>query len=109
MSTQRTCDQSGSSRSAMSRATPTTERPVAPSPVRLSTSRETREAAWNRASRPDVVVPSRRAAVSARRTCPWISRSPTTIESSPLATENRWAAASVPVRTRRCVSTCAAV
>ena len=38
MSTQRTADQSGSSRSAMSSATPTTERPVAPSPVRLSTS-----------------------------------------------------------------------
>ena len=38
MSTQRTADQSGSCRSAMSSATPTTERPVAPSPVRLSTS-----------------------------------------------------------------------
>ena len=73
-------------------------RPAKPTRVRFWTVLDVRDARWNRRSRSLVVVPARRADSSARDTCPAISASPTTSDSSPLETAKRWPAISVPER-----------
>ena len=70
-----------------------------PSCVRLRTPRLVCVAFWKRRSSSLLVMPSARAASSARRTWPEISSSPTTTDSRPLVTANRWAATSAPLWT----------
>ena len=72
------------------------------------TSREVRVARWKSRSSPLDEVPSARAAVRARWTWPEISSSPTTSDSSPELTANRWWATPWPEWMRAvCRNTCA--
>ena len=74
---------------ASSRARRTSERAAPPTAVLFRTSRLVCVAFWNSCSRSRLVVPARRALLSARCTCPEISSSPTTTDSSPDVTANR--------------------
>ena len=80
----------------MSRPTLTTERPDSCSRVSALTRREVCRAALMTLVRVPDASPEACAAFRARRSCPVISRSPTTIDSSPEATRNRWVRASSP-------------
>ncbi len=84
---------------ASSRASRTSDRPAPPMAVCVLTPRLVCVARWKRRSRPDDVVPSSRALSSARPTCPAISSSPTTTDSSPLVTAKRWVTTSSLART----------
>ena len=74
-----------------------TETACRPISVCVRALRPTRIAVWNRREIAGVCVPAAVAAVNAPRTCPRISDSPTTIDSTPAATRNRCRAASRPV------------
>ncbi len=75
---------------AMCIPTETIDAPAEPISVSLCARLPTRNAVWNRPPRVAPALASSWAARKAARTCPRICASPTSIESRPQTTENRW-------------------